>query len=173
MLGVELLDEVERVALCWSRVKLLADLKCKIGSAPSRTWGCLGNWLVSNHCPKPEGHLSNHHRDQAKQRRPASLHSRCPAHSTETQLPTLGWPIKILPVFIWYTDCGWLTLSPCMLRMTHNSSACSAMQGKKSLTSMPDCPRGRNGLMGASSGLDATLHRVITSPKLAGIRLAS
>ena len=76
--------------------------------------------------------------------------------------------MRIEPVFIWYTDCGWFTLSPWQLRSTQMSSACPAMCGRKSLISRPDWPRGRNGLIGPSSGLPATLRRVITSPKLPG-----
>ena len=38
----------------------------------------------------------------------------------------------------------------------------------KSEIGKPDSPRGRKGLIGPSSGFDATFRRVITLPKLSG-----
>ena len=43
---------------------------------------------------------------------------------------------------------AWASLSACMARSRHSSSACLAMWGSQSVIIKPDCPRGRIGEMG-------------------------
>ena len=60
----------------------------------------------------------------------------------------LGKPSKVKPVPIWLSAGPWVLDFPVIEWMKHISSASSARLGRRSLTILPDCPRGLNSAMG-------------------------
>src|SRR5688572_20465171 len=57
-----------------------------------------------------------------------------------THEPSDGRPARMEPVFIWQTDPTWFNPSAQQDRTTHSLSACCAMCGYQSDTSIPLCP---------------------------------
>ena len=60
----------------------------------------------------------------------------------------LGKPSSVKPVPIWLSAGPWVFDFPVIEWMKHISSAISARFGRRSLTILPDCPRGLNSAMG-------------------------
>src|SRR2546423_11068300 len=80
--------------------------------------------------------------------------------------------MRIEPVFIRYTDSGWVTLSPWQPRSTHRSSTHPARCGSQSETSMPLWPYLRKVRFEARSLFLSTPRRVFTRANAAGDGLA-